>query len=130
MYLEMMPDEFRDEYGDYFVAGYQYGGMYEAHITITTSTSEQLDKVKMQLGAKLRAMNASNDKIVTSADMQFSRETQEVPQRLGRVILTGYVCSCERHAYALPFHQVSCDEDSQNYTCAVHYGSYYQRVQP
>ena len=130
MYLDMMPDEFRDEYGDYFVAGYQYGGMYEAHITITTSTSEQLDKVKMQLGAKLRAMNASNDKVVTSADMQFSRETQEVPQRLGRVILTGYVRPGERHAYALPFHQVSCDEDSQNDTCTVHYGSYDQRVQP
>ena len=78
MYLDMMPDEFRDEYGDYFVAGYQYGGMYEAHITITTSTSEQLDKIKFQLGAKLRAMTASGDKVAASADVNFSRETQEI----------------------------------------------------
>ena len=77
-------DAFREEYGDYFVAGYQYGGMYDAYITITTETSEQLDKVKLQLGAKLKTMAkvGSGDKaqevLQTSADLQFSNETQEI----------------------------------------------------
>ena len=77
-------DAFREEYGDYFVAGYQYGGMYDAYITITTETSEQLDKVKLQLGAKLKTMAkvGSGDKaqevLQTSADLQFSQESQEI----------------------------------------------------
>lgn len=77
-------DAFREEYGDYFVAGYQYGGMYDAYITITTETSEQLDKVKLQLGAKLKTMTkvGSGDKakevLQTSADLQFSNDTQEI----------------------------------------------------
>ena len=50
---------FREEYGDYFVAGYQYGGMYEAHISITTETTEQLDKVKSEIGVSIGDMNAA-----------------------------------------------------------------------
>ena len=77
-------DAFREEYGDYFVAGYQYGGMYDAYITITTETSEQLDEVKFQLGAKLKTMAkiGSNDigqgAVQTSADLKFSQESQEI----------------------------------------------------
>ena len=46
---KMNPDRFRKEYGDYFVAGYQYGACYEASIAITTDTTEQLDEVKSGL---------------------------------------------------------------------------------
>ena len=71
---------FRQEYGDYFVAGYQYGGMYEAHIAITTETTEQLEKVKSQFGASLNTMGASlsgDQGSGVSAELNFSKTTQE-----------------------------------------------------
>lgn len=74
-------DAFREEYGDYFVAGYQYGGMYDAYITITTETTEQLDEVKFQLGAKLKNMakigstDIGQGTVQTSADLKFSQES-------------------------------------------------------
>ena len=74
-------DAFREEYGDYFVSGYQYGGLYEAHISITTETSEQLKEVRFQIGAKLNTMKTalSGDKgLGVSGDMKFSQETQEI----------------------------------------------------
>ena len=43
--------KFREKYGDYFVAGYKYGGTYDAFITITTKTIGQLDEVKKKLSA-------------------------------------------------------------------------------
>lgn len=43
---------FQKEYGDYFAAGYKYGGTYDAFIRITTRTTEQLDKVKTELNAQ------------------------------------------------------------------------------
>ena len=43
--------KFRENYGDYFVGGYKYGGTYDAFITITTQTMEQLEKVKSKLSA-------------------------------------------------------------------------------
>ena len=72
---------FREEYGDYFVAGYQYGGMYEAHISITTETTEQLDKVKSEIGVSIGDMNAAlsgdTSKEGTNIGAKFSQETQE-----------------------------------------------------
>ncbi len=45
---------FRDDYGDYYVAGYQYGGSYLASLTITTRTTEQLDKMKNGISTNLQ----------------------------------------------------------------------------
>ena len=55
---------FRDEFGDYFVGGYQYGGTYDAIITISTKTTEQLDKVKTHLSASF-----SSEENAASADV-------------------------------------------------------------
>ena len=46
--------QFREKYGDYFVAGYKYGGTYDAFITITTKTMEQLEEVKTKLSANFK----------------------------------------------------------------------------
>ncbi|MBQ7732424.1 MAG: hypothetical protein IJT58_00195 [Synergistaceae bacterium] len=46
---EMGSAFFRYVYGDYFVGGHQYGAVYDATITITTNTTEQLDRVKLRL---------------------------------------------------------------------------------
>ena len=51
--LNTDPASFRNKYGDYFVDAYQYGGVYNAFITITTETSEQLDSLKVSLEASL-----------------------------------------------------------------------------
>ena len=42
-------EAFRYVFGDYFVGGYQYGATYDAAVTITTRTIEQLDRVKSRL---------------------------------------------------------------------------------
>ena len=47
--------EFRERFGDYFVAGYKYGGTYDAFISVTTETTEQLKEVKMYLEASYNA---------------------------------------------------------------------------
>ena len=62
---KMNPDRFRKEYGDYFVAGYQYGACYEASIAITTDTTEQLDEVKSGLN-----LSGSYNDVTVSADMK------------------------------------------------------------
>ncbi|MBQ7215777.1 MAG: hypothetical protein IJP54_05430 [Synergistaceae bacterium] len=75
-------DAFREEYGDYFVAGYQYGGMYEAHIAITTDTTEQLDEVKSQISASIgdlgAALSGDTSKEGTNVGAQFSQTSQEI----------------------------------------------------
>lgn len=55
---------FRNEFGDYFVGGYQYGGTYDAFITISTKTTEQLEKVKTHLTASF-----SSEENTASADV-------------------------------------------------------------
>jgi len=45
---------FRDDYGDYYVAGYRYGGSYLASLTITTRTTEQLDKMKIGISTNIK----------------------------------------------------------------------------
>ncbi len=44
--LNQGSEQFRSNYGDYFVAGYQYGGFYNAFITITTETTEQTSDIE------------------------------------------------------------------------------------
>ena len=63
--------KFRENYGDYFVGGYKYGGTYDAFISITTETTEQLEEVKKKLGANYSSVGKS-----VSADI--ANETKEV----------------------------------------------------
>ena len=63
---------FRDDYGDYFVSGYQYGGTFNAYIAITTETTEQLKSLKFEVGAKLQNLSG------ISADSKFSQEMQDI----------------------------------------------------
>ena len=52
--LDEGSDAFREDYGDYYVSGYQYGGSYLATLTITTNTTEQLDKMKTGITTNLK----------------------------------------------------------------------------
>lgn len=61
---------FRTNYGDYFVGGYKYGGTYDAFITITTQTMEQLEKVKSKFSASFNTESLS-----VSSDV--GKETEE-----------------------------------------------------
>lgn len=56
--------QFRERYGDYFVAGYQFGGTFDAFMTITTETMEQLKDVKTQF-----SIGFNTEKGAASADV-------------------------------------------------------------
>ena len=62
--------EFRNDYGDYYVSGYQYGACYDAYISITTQTSEQLNEVESKIAANLtlESVQASADISNTTKD--------------------------------------------------------------
>ncbi len=60
--------DFREEYGDYFVGGYQYGATFDAFITITTKTPEQLERVKERLPELLKSeKDVENASVVNDA---------------------------------------------------------------
>ena len=69
--LELKPDDFRKQFGDYFVCGYQYGACFDAYISISTKTSEQIKEVKQKL-----AVTATYNGVTASADM--SKETKDI----------------------------------------------------
>ena len=60
---------FRNAFGDYYVAGYQYGAFYDDYISITTKTSEQLESLTKKLSANLN-LDSFN------ASANISKETQ------------------------------------------------------
>lgn len=65
---------FRNLYGDYFVAGYVYGGSYDAFISITTETTEQLKEVKYQLGAKFQSLDEQRPQV----GAKIASETKDI----------------------------------------------------
>ena len=67
-------DKFRTSYGDYFVAGYTYGGTYDAYISITTETTEQLTEIKAKLSAKYQSL----DKKGAQASAEVANETRDI----------------------------------------------------
>ena len=73
-FIDDMPDgdqflpEFRNDLGDYYVAGYQYGACYDAYISITTETSEQTREVEKKLSAALNLGDGDNT-LNASADI-------------------------------------------------------------
>ena len=68
--LAMGSTNFRNLYGDYFVAGYTYGGTYDAYISVTTETVEQLKEIK----SKLRAQFQTFGKL----DANVANQTKEI----------------------------------------------------
>ncbi|MBR2209372.1 MAG: hypothetical protein IJ859_11245 [Synergistaceae bacterium] len=68
--------QFRNRYGDYFVAGYKYGGTYDAFITITTKTMEQLDEVKTTLSANFKT--AASAKVENTTKETLTRNDARV----------------------------------------------------
>lgn len=62
--------EFRNDYGDYYVSGYQYGACYDAYISVSTQTSEQLSEVESKLEASLTLSNVQ-------ASGDISKKTQD-----------------------------------------------------
>lgn len=66
---KLSPDEFRRQYGDYFVAGYQYGACYEASIAISTETMEQIEEVKSSIQGK-----GSYSDVTVSLDLKQKME--------------------------------------------------------
>ncbi|MBQ7221529.1 MAG: hypothetical protein IJS28_11170 [Synergistaceae bacterium] len=72
--LEQGSTNFRNLYGDYFVAGYVYGGTYDAFISITTETTEQLKEVKSQLGVKFQSLNEQGPQ----ASAKIANETKDI----------------------------------------------------
>ena len=80
--------EFRNDYGDYYVSGYQYGACYDAYISITTQTSEQLSEVESKLGANLNldSFSASADLTNTTKDtLKENKATIDV-----RIVTSGF----------------------------------------
>ena len=67
--LENGYNHFRNLYGDYFVSGYTYGGTYDAYISITTETVEQLKEIKSQLRAQFQTV---------SLDAKVANTTKEI----------------------------------------------------
>lgn len=65
-------NNFRNAYGDYFVAGYLYGGTFDAYIQITTKTSAQIDTIKTSLSGVKSSDKAEDFK----ANINFARELQ------------------------------------------------------
>ena len=72
--LDELDEKFRQEYGDYFVSGYQYGAMFDAYITIQTETSEQLQRVETVVQANVNKPTVSID-AKTSMDMSETLRT-------------------------------------------------------
>ncbi|MBQ9564496.1 MAG: hypothetical protein IJU98_02810 [Synergistaceae bacterium] len=66
-------DAFREDFGDYYVSGYQYGGSYMASLTVTTRTTEQLDKMTTGINANLQG--SDGESIVSGS---FSRNMKDL----------------------------------------------------
>ena len=69
-------DYFRYVYGDYFVGGYQYGAIYDAAVTITTRTIEQLDRVKAYLSAEFDSEEKAEKADVINKAKEFLKNNE------------------------------------------------------
>ena len=57
--LNQGSDKFRSNYGDYFVAGYRYGGVYNAFITVTAQTREQAQNIEASISGKYKSTSTT-----------------------------------------------------------------------
>lgn len=74
---EFLP-EFRNDFGDYYVSGYQYGACFDAYISITTKTSEQIKSVEKKLAAEVtyNGVTGSGDVSQKTKDTLTENEAQ------------------------------------------------------
>ncbi len=70
--------EFRNDFGDYYVSGYQYGACFDAYISITTKTSEQIKSVEKKLAAEVtyNGVTVSGDVAQKTKDTLTENEAQ------------------------------------------------------
>ena len=76
---------FRNQFGDYFVAGYQFGAFFDAYISITTKTTDQLEKTKKTLQA---TMNNADTKASADISREVSNTLKECDARVNITIVT------------------------------------------
>ncbi|MBR0080241.1 MAG: hypothetical protein IJP69_07710 [Synergistaceae bacterium] len=69
-------EEFRNDFGDYYVSGYQYGACFDAYIAITTQTSEQLKEVESKLSANLSLSSVSASADVSNKTKDTLKENK------------------------------------------------------
>ncbi len=70
---------FREEYGDYFVSGYLNGAVFDAYVTITGETTEEVKKASAALSASFQttSMDASG-KISLSKEMETKINNESI----------------------------------------------------
>ncbi|MBQ7559931.1 MAG: hypothetical protein IJT20_06760 [Synergistaceae bacterium] len=68
--------DFRNDFGDYYVSGYQYGACFDAYIGITTQTSEQLKEVESKLGASLNISSFSSSADISNTTKDTLKKNQ------------------------------------------------------
>ena len=69
--LKSDPDAFREDYGDYFVAGYTWGMRFRAIVSITCDNSNILDQVSSKI--RTAASNAQSGRSYSSALQEVER---------------------------------------------------------
>jgi hypothetical protein len=85
-YLNDHPDDFRNKYGDYFIAGAKYGAQYVATLHITASSAEEIKTVaeKIELANKTFKADATEAYKAT-----FSEATKNCRVEVRRVTTGG-----------------------------------------
>ncbi|MDY6399700.1 MAG: hypothetical protein SPL10_06295, partial [Synergistales bacterium] len=68
--------DFRNDFGDYYVSGYQYGACFDAYIGITTQTSEQLKEVESKLAANLNVNSFSSSADISNKTKDTLKKNQ------------------------------------------------------
>jgi len=58
-YLNERKDDFRNKYGDYFIAGAKYGAKYVAAIHIKASSAEEIRKIEAEISQAIPAYDAN-----------------------------------------------------------------------
>jgi len=59
IYLSEQKDDFRNKYGDYFIAGARYGAQYVAAIHIKASSAEEISKIEAEISQAIPAYDAN-----------------------------------------------------------------------
>ncbi|XP_065846441.1 uncharacterized protein [Oscarella lobularis] len=65
--------EFRNRYGDYFVAGMKRGSSFRAYYRCSASSSEEMSKLKASLKASYMAASAENETDVSDESKKINR---------------------------------------------------------
>lgn len=72
---EFLP-AFREDFGDYYVSGYQYGACFDAYISITTETSEQVKDLQQKLSANITSHGVTGSAEAAKETMDALKESK------------------------------------------------------